>query len=253
MLVAWCRSFVAYLFLCVFVALLGPPALLFAFLTGRARPLFVLGRFGAMTARQIFGIRVTIEGLDHVRADRPTVYCINHRSNVDVIVFELILPRCPNLRALYKAELDKIPILGMVLRTAGFVPVERTKRHRAIEAVDLAVEHLKAGDSFLLAPEGTRSRTDQMLPFKKGGFVMAIKAQVPVVPIAILGSDHAMPRGRFYATPCRVLVRIGEPVPTTGLGFEDRDTLAAEVRRRMERLLEGPEKGSDLFSGTATQ
>lgn len=237
-LVAWVRSLAAYLFLCLFVGLIGPPALLFAFLTGQVRHLFLLGRFGAMTARQIFGIRATVEGLDHVRADRPTVYCINHRSNVDVIVFELILPRCPNLRVLYKAELGRIPILGMALRTAGFVPVERTQRDRAIEAVDLAVEHLKAGDSFLLAPEGTRSRTAQMLPFKKGGFVMAIKAQVPVVPIAILGSDHAMPRGRFYATPCRVLIRIGEPVPTTGLGFEDRDSLAAEVRQRMEELLD---------------
>jgi len=236
-LVAWLRSFAAYLFLCLYVGLIGPPALLFAFLTGRVRHLFVLGRFGAMTARRIFGIRVTVEGLDRVGADRPTVYCINHRSNVDVIVFELILPNCPRLRALYKAELGKIPVLGMVLRTAGFVPVERAKRDRAIEAVDLAVEHLKAGDSFLLAPEGTRSRTDQMLPFKKGGFVMAIKAQVPVVPIAIIGSDHAMPRGRFYATPCRVLIRIGEPVPTTGLGFEDRDALAADVRQRMEALL----------------
>ncbi|MCX6544543.1 MAG: lysophospholipid acyltransferase family protein [Acidobacteria bacterium] len=236
-LVAWFRSCAAYVYLCLFVGLIGPPALLLAWATGWVRPLPVLGRFAAMTARQIFGIRVTVEGLDHVRADRPSVYCINHRSHVDMIVFELILPNCPKLRALYKAELNRIPVLGMVLRTAGFVPVERTRRDRAIEAVDLAVEHLKAGESFLLAPEGTRSRTDQMLPFKKGGFVMAIKAQVPVVPIAIIGSDRAMPRGRFYATPGRVLVRIGEPVPTTGLGFEDRDRLAADVRRRMEKML----------------
>lgn len=244
-LVAWFRSLAAYLFLCVYVGVLGPPALLFAYATGRVRPLFVLGRLGAMTARRIFGIRVSVEGLEHVRADRPTVYCINHRSNVDVIVFELLFPRCPNLRALYKAELGKVPILGQVLRTAGFVPVERTHRERAIEAVDEAVEHLKAGESFLLAPEGTRSRTDQMLPFKKGGFVMAIKAQAPVAPIGIIGSACAMPRGRFYATPCRVIIRIGAPVATTGLGFNDRDALAAEVRARMEALLE---MRSDLIS-----
>jgi 1-acyl-sn-glycerol-3-phosphate acyltransferase len=243
-LIAWLRSLAAYLFLCVYVALAGPPALLFAYLTRRSHHLFVLGRFGAMTARRIFGIRATVEGLEHVRADRPTVYCINHRSNVDVLVFELLLPRCPNLRALYKAELDQIPILGMVLRTAGFVAVDRASPGRAIEAVDLAVEHLKAGDSFLLAPEGTRSRTDQMLPFKKGGFVMAIKAQVPVVPIALVGTSAAMPRGRFHATPCRVLVRIGEPVPTTGLGFDDRDMLAGRIRERMEALLENR---CDLF------
>ena len=237
-LIAWFRSLVAYLFLCLFIGLIGPPALLFTLLTGRVRHLFVLGRLGAMTARRIFGIRVTVDGLEHVQAGRPTVYCINHRSNVDVIVFELILPHCPNLRALYKAELGRVPILGRVLRAVGFVPVERAQRDRAIEAVDVAVEHLKAGDSFLLAPEGTRSRTDRMLPFKKGGFVMAIKAHAPVVPIAILGSEQAMPRGRFYATPGRVIVRIGEPVPTAGMGFADRDRLAAEVRRRMEAMLD---------------
>ena len=238
--VAWVRSLLAYAFLCVYIGVAGPPALLVAYLTGHVRQLFVLGRWGAMTARRIFGIRVRVEGLEHVREERPTVYCINHRSNVDVLVFELLFPRCPHLRALYKSELGRVPILGMVLSTAGFVPVERAHRDRAIEAVDQAAAHLLAGDSFLLAPEGTRSRTTQMLPFKKGGFVMAIKAQAPVVPIAIIGSDRVMPRGRFYATPGLVVVRIGEPVPTTGLGFDDRDALTARVRERMEALLTAP-------------
>ena len=99
---------------------------------------------------------------------------------------------------MYKAELARLPILGTVMRTAGFVPVERANRERAIEAVDEAVAALRAGASFLLAPEGTRSRTGELQPFKKGAFVMAIKAQAPVVPIALIGPDVAMPRGRWY-------------------------------------------------------
>ncbi|MCX6552886.1 MAG: lysophospholipid acyltransferase family protein [Acidobacteria bacterium] len=238
-LLARVRSVSAFLFLCAWVALAGPPSLLVTVLTGWARHLFVLGRFGAKTARQIFGIRIVTEGLEHVDGRRPSVYVINHRSNVDVLVFEVLLPRCPGLRALYKAELGKLPILGRVMRAAGFVPVFREHRERAIEAVDVAVEALRSGSSFLLAPEGTRSRTNDMLPFKKGAFVMAIKAQVPVVPVAILGASDAMPRGQWYVTPTRVRVRIGEPIPTDGLGFDDRDRLAALVRERLERLLLG--------------
>ena len=236
-IVSWLRSTAAYLFITVYVLVVGPPALLVTAVSGKARAVIVLGRLGAMAARHIFGLQVHIDGLERVVDTRPTVYCINHRSNVDVIVFELLLPRCRKLKAIYKAELGKVPILGLVLRAAGFVPVERTRRDKAIEAVDAAVERLRAGDSFLLAPEGTRSRTREMLPFKKGAFVMAIKAQVPVVPIAILNSDIALPRGRFYATPCELRIRVGEPVATVGMTLGDRDALPATVRAQMEKLL----------------
>ena len=118
LLAAVLRSVTAYLFLCVWVALAGPPSLLVAYFTGHIRHLYVLGRFGAKTARQILGLRIVLEGLDHVDGGRATVYCINHLSYVDVLIFEFVLPRCPNLRAMYKAEMGKLPILGTVMRTA---------------------------------------------------------------------------------------------------------------------------------------
>jgi 1-acyl-sn-glycerol-3-phosphate acyltransferase len=237
LLIAGIRSLTAYLFLCVWVALAGPPALLGVYLTGRVRHMFALGRFGAKTARQLLGLRIAVEGLHHVDGHRPTVYCINHLSNIDVLVFEVLLPKCPGLRAMHKAELRKLPILGTVMRTAGFVPVERGNRDRAFDAVDEAVDGLRAGASFLLAPEGTRSRTGELQPFKKGAFVMAIKAQVPVVPIALIGPDIAMPRGQWYVKPMTVGVRIGAPIPTTGLTLADRDSLAARTRDAMSALL----------------
>jgi 1-acyl-sn-glycerol-3-phosphate acyltransferase len=239
LLTAGIRSVSAYLFLCLWVALAGPPSLVVAYLTGRVRHMFVLGRFGARTARQILGIRIVTEGLEHVDGRRATVYCINHLSNVDVLVFEILLPKCPGLRAMHKAELRKLPILGTVMRTAGFVPVERGHRDRAIEAVDEAVAGLRAGASFLLAPEGTRSRTGELQPFKKGAFVMAIKAQVPVVPIALIGPDIAMPRGQWYVSPTTVRVRIGAPIPTAGLTLDARDPLAAQTHAAMSALLTG--------------
>ena len=187
--------------LCVpvpYIGLLGPPALLVTTVTGRIRHLFVLGVFGARTARQLLGIRLRVEGLEHVVGERATVYCMNHCSNVDAVLMEVLYSRCPRLRVLYKAEMGRLPILGRVLRMARFVPVERADRDRAIHAVDVAAEQLVAGDSFLVAPEGTRSSNADMRPFKKGGFVMAIKAQVPVVPIGVVGTAQAMPRGQFF-------------------------------------------------------
>jgi 1-acyl-sn-glycerol-3-phosphate acyltransferase len=239
--IAWIRSLAAYLFLGVYLTLVGPLAMLVTVMTGWTRHLFVLGRFGAKTMRQMLGIRLDVGGLEHVDNARPSVYCINHASNVDVLIFEVLFPKCPSLRALYKAELSKFPILGRAMQLAGFLPVERAHRDRAIETVDLAVERLREGYSFLLAPEGTRSRTDQLQPFKKGAFVMAIKAQAPVVPVALIGTADAMPRGRAYATPTLVRVRIGAPMPTAGLTVEDRDALAAATRQRIAEMIAGSE------------
>lgn len=235
--VYWLRSLVSYILLCLYIVIVGPPALAYAFLTGRAGHVFALGRFGARSVRKLLGIRLQVEGLEHVLAARPSVYCINHRSNVDVVAFEALFPRCPQLRGLYKAEMGKLPILGRALRLVGFVPVDRGHRASAIEAVEAAAARLASGDSFLIAPEGTRGTSNELQPFKKGGFVMAIKAQAPVVPVALIGTADAMPRGQFWVTPARVRVVVGEPIATRGLSLHDRDRLVAAVRDRLQAML----------------
>jgi 1-acyl-sn-glycerol-3-phosphate acyltransferase len=236
-IINWLRSLAAFVFLALYIAIVGPPALAAAFLTGRAGHVVALGRFGASAVRRLLGIRLEVSGLEHVVADRPTVYCINHRSNVDVVAFEALFPRCPRLRGLYKAEMGKIPVLGRAMRLVGFVPVDRANRVSAIASVDAAAERLVAGDSFLIAPEGTRARGDGLLPFKKGGFVMAIKGRAPVVPVALHGTAEAMPRGRLWVTPGLVRVEVGEPIPTDGLTIDDRDRLMDTVRGRLQSML----------------
>jgi 1-acyl-sn-glycerol-3-phosphate acyltransferase len=238
-LVAWVRSALAYIIIVVCVAVIGPPAILVAWLTGRAGHVLWLGIQVERAARRAAGVRCAVEGLEAVKPDQAAVYVINHRSNVDVMAFGVIHARCPRLVGLYKAELTKVPVLSAVLRAARFVPVERAHREQAIGAVETAVERLRAGDSIVLAPEGTRSRTGELLPFKKGAFVMAIKAQVPVVPVAMMGTEVAMPKGQPFIRPTLVRIRIGTPVPTVGLGFEDREALSNAVRSEMERLLSG--------------
>jgi 1-acyl-sn-glycerol-3-phosphate acyltransferase len=180
------------------------------------------------------GIRYRVHGRERIPRDRAVVFCSNHESNVDPpVLFQALHTR---LHVLFKAELQKLPVLGKVMVAGGFVPVEREKREASMASIDHAAESIRAGNSFLIFPEGTRSRTAELLPFKKGGFIMAIKAQAPIVPVAVSGGRAAMQKGSWVVRPVMVDVRIGEPVETAGMSVEDRDGLIAVVRARIEDL-----------------
>jgi 1-acyl-sn-glycerol-3-phosphate acyltransferase len=142
------------------------------------------------------------------------------------------------LKILYKAELRKLPVLVRAFDLAGFIPLERGNRDQSLPAIDRAAEALRAGDSFLIFPEGTRSRTGELLPFKKGGFIMAIQAQAPIVPVAIVGARHAMKKGSPWIRPVTVSVRLAQPFETAGLTIEDRDLAVNGVRNEVARLLQ---------------
>ncbi len=166
---------------------------------------------------------------------RAVVFCANHQSNVDPPVLYRALH--PRLHILFKAELRKLPILGLVMETGGFVPVDRAKRDASMAAIDRAAQSIRDGNSFLIFPEGTRSKTDELLPFKKGGFIMAIRAQAPIVPVAITGGRAAMRKGSAIVRPVMVSIRIGAPIETAGRSVDDRDDVVDEVRRAIEGLI----------------
>ena len=135
---------------------------------------------------------------------------------------------------------------------AGFVPLERGNPEQSLPAIDGAATALREGNSFLIFPEGTRSRTDELLPFKKGGFVMAIQAGAPVVPVAIDGGRAAMRKGSRLVWPAKVTVDVGEPIETSGMTVDDRDTLIAEVRARIETMLSARRRAAELKFGPTT-
>jgi 1-acyl-sn-glycerol-3-phosphate acyltransferase len=163
---------------------------------------------------------------------------VNHASNVEPpILFDSLRSLFPRLRILYKAELRSLPILTRAFDLAGFVPLERGNPEQSLPAIDAAAKALEEGNSFLIFPEGTRSRTGALLPFKKGGFIMALKAQVPIVPVAISGARHAMHKGSFIIRPVHVRVQFGAAVDTAGLRHEDRDRLISTVRDQVQAML----------------
>jgi 1-acyl-sn-glycerol-3-phosphate acyltransferase len=128
-------------------------------------------------------------------------------------------------------------VLVWVFDAAGFVPVERGNPGQSRPAVDQAASALRAGNAFVIFPEGTRSRTGELLPFKKGGFLMAIGAQAPIVPVAVTGAREAMRKGSPLIWPATVTITLGSAIPTAGLTADNRDELIARVRQSMQSLL----------------
>ena len=233
------RTILTYLGTSIYVVVVGTFGLLVVVPLGWTGALYELGHGGVALALALSGIRYKVIGRENIPRDRAVVFCSNHQSNVDPPVLFRALHR--RLHILYKAELRKIPVLGRVIEAGGFIPVERENRDAAFASIERAAESIRSGNSFLIFPEGTRSKTDELLPFKKGGFVMACSAQAPIVPVAITGGREAMRRGSAIIRPVHVTVRIGQPVETAGRSVDERDTLIAEVRHRIETLVrQGP-------------
>lgn len=232
------RSAATYIAVALYVLLIGPPFLLIALLFGQVGLLYRVGHIGVRIGLFLSGIRIEAEGIDHIERRRAAVYAVNHTSNVEPpVVFDTLHELFPRLRILYKAELRKLPVLVRAFDLAGFIPLERANPEQSLPAIERAASAMRDGNSFLIFPEGTRSRTGELLPFKKGGFILAIKAQAPVVPIGISGARNAMRKGSPLIYPVTVRVRIGEPVETAGLTLADRDTVIAEVRERVAKLI----------------
>lgn len=235
--VAAVRSVAAYIAVSLYVLVAAPIGMALALTFRWKSILYVLGHWGVSLGASLAGIRTRVIGREHLDPLQAVVFCCNHQSNIDPpILFQALHPR---LHILFKRELTKLPLLGRAFQIGGFVPIDRHSREHSMAAIEQAAESLRQGNSFLTFPEGTRSRTGDLLPFKRGPFLMALKAQVPLVPVAISGGTASMRKGSPIVRPTLVTVQIGKPVETRGLDLSHREQLADEVRARVARMLSG--------------
>jgi len=211
---------------------MGSIAVLMHLLIRNQRLTWRFAKAQARTLARLLGVRVRVRGLEHLPGT-PCVFVANHRSHFDIAAILGFVPGINRFTA--KKELFREPVLGLVMRTMGMVPVDREQPERAIEHL----RRLRAdGHSLVFFPEGTRSRDGVLAPFKKGAFVTAIELGLPIVPIACRGGDAIMPAGGYLTIlPGEMELVILEPAVTAGLNYEQRDALVAQTRARIRAAL----------------
>lgn len=199
----------------------------------------------------LLGIEVAVEGRERVDPETTYLFMSNHASTFDI--FALFVATEHPLRMVAKRILFFIPIFGWSLWMCGFIPIDRSNRERAIRSLEKAARRIREGLSVLVFPEGTRSRTGRLRSFKKGGFMLALKAGVPVVPVVVLGTEAIMPKGSLEVRRGTITVRFGEPIPTapSQVGRSDRDRLMERVRDAMVDLGAEPDRDADRPGGSA--
>jgi 1-acyl-sn-glycerol-3-phosphate acyltransferase len=180
------------------------------------------------------GTPVEAMGLERIPRDQPVVYASNHTSLFDIWALSATLPG--STRFVAKQELRRIPIIGRGILRAGHIMIDRYNRARAFEAYEEAAATIRSGISAIVFPEGTRSRTGELLPFKNAPFALAIAAQVPIVPVYVDGTYRILPKGSLRLRPMPIKVRVGEPIPTAGLSLDDRQALRDRVRTAILEL-----------------
>ena len=181
------------------------------------------------------GIRLEVDGLEKVPGDGPLIFMGNHQGNFDILALSLAIPR--RFSWVAKKELFQIPVFGGAMRRAGYIPLDRSDGRRALKSMNDAAARIRSGSSVMVFPEGTRTKDGNLLPFKRGGFLLAAKAQVPIVPFTINGSTKINPCTAIALYPGTLSVSFGEPV-TVDAQDKDQSQLMEQVRSAIAAGLE---------------
>jgi 1-acyl-sn-glycerol-3-phosphate acyltransferase len=241
------RAIFICIFLPLYILLAGPPLLLYTLISRNPGPLYWGGVGGVMFFLRAVGVRVRIAGRERIPMG-ACLFVANHTSSADAPAVVGAIPR--RVAILLKESLFKWPIAGQAFTLAGFIPVNRGERDSAIASVEKATASLRRGQSFLIYPEGTRSHDGRLQDFKKGAVVMAIKAGVPIVPVACSGAHRVMRKRSLKIYPGEILVEFLDPIDSSKYSFDERDALNDRVHDAMAAGLP-PEQRPIGFPGAA--
>jgi len=198
-----------------------------------------LARLWARVALLAAGVEVRMEGLEPLERKGPYIFMSNHQGGYDIFALQGHLPF--HFKWLAKKELFSIPVLGWAMAAAGYIPIDREGTRETVKAMNEAAQKIHDGMSVIIFPEGTRSPDGSIQPFKKGGFTLAIKSKVPIVPVAIVGSREIMPKGRLTVRSGRIRIR-SEPL------IETKDCSLRDWKPLMEKVAEAISRSFQLIS-----
>ena len=190
----------------------------------------------ARTILFVSGVKIKTSGVDKLGPERSYIFMANHQSNFDILAVFAGLPF--QFRWLAKAELFKIPIFAQGMRGCGYISIDRKNRESAFRSLRMAADRIKNGASVMIFPEGTRSRDGKLLPFKKGGFVLAKGAGVPIVPVAITGSFDIMAKTGIRIRSGNITVTVLDPIDTAAYEAQPKEVLMAMVREQLSAAIE---------------
>ncbi len=220
--------------------LFGPLVILASAVDRDAKLAYKLALAWVQVNLWIAGVWVAVEGRENVDSSRQYVFMSNHRSNADIVAIAWALQDF-QLRWVAKKELLRVPIFGWGLKALKNIIIDRSNREEAIRSYALARERISRGISVMVFPEGTRGAGTDLLPFKKGGFVLAIETGTPIVPIAVRETTAVLARRGWKIEKGRVQVFIGRPIETSGCSVEEKDRLIRQVGSAIRAMLPPPE------------
>jgi 1-acyl-sn-glycerol-3-phosphate acyltransferase len=237
------RSAFVAISLAIVTIVVGAPLVVYVVLTGNVEPLYRAGVAAVVWVCRVAGMRTRVEGLENIPPG-TVLFAANHTSNADGPAIVGAIPR--RIAILGKKSLFTIPIVGTAFRLADFVPVDRHNRGQAAASIEVAAEKMKNGVSFLIYPEGTRSLDGRLLPFRRGAIALAIKAGVPVVPVACSGAHRVIPKKSYRITPGEVVVRFCPAIDSSQFSIARRNELAERVHAAIATALPPDQKPAPI-------
>jgi 1-acyl-sn-glycerol-3-phosphate acyltransferase len=228
------RASVYFVLVILYTFLTGAVCMILSLFQPNSRLNYWFIRTWARMLTWICSIKTEVHGIENIPTEGVFLVMSTHNSHFDIPVLIKEIPR--QFRIVAKKDLFKIPVFGWAMTVAGYISVDRTDRKQAFASLDKAAEGVRAGMPLLIFPEGTRSPDGTLGPFKKGGFVLATKAKVPLIPVVVDGTYDVLPKNTLRIKPGRVKVTFGEPIETASYAPENKEELMERVRRAMVKM-----------------
>ena len=219
-------------FIMVDTFILGIITVLVSFFDPRGNIVYYIGNFWSKLNLLLGGVRLSVKGRENIVKGQSYIVMSNHQSHYDVWAILGYLPL--QIRWVMKMELRKVPIFGYACEKMGQIYIDRGHSEKARKSLEVAGEKIRAGASVVFFPEGTRSPDGNLLPFKKGGFVIALAAGVPILPVTVVGGRDILPKGSLKMIPGKIAMTFHQPIMVDGYRYETKEELIARVRGVIE-------------------